>query len=106
LRAFPLDVALEHGTSISAGLDYGRLLGVGDAGDAAGRVDASICYERPPGDAGEPRFVTSLTITKKLGDISIPFGIVYANKPRFLTDVDHGLTANVGLKFNLFPGFE
>jgi hypothetical protein len=99
-----LDVAFDEGTTFSAGLDYGRLLGVSDTGAADGRVDASLRYERRSDAPDNTRFVASVTITKKLGDLSIPFGIVYANKPRFLTGVDKGLTANVGLKFNLFPG--
>ena len=57
----------------------------------------------PDDQAPKSRLVASLTITKKLGELSIPFGIVYASEPKYLTGVDHGLTANVGLKFNLFP---
>ena len=97
-------MAFDKGTDFSAGLDYGRLFGVSDAGVADGRVDGSLRYEHRSNAPDDTRFVTSLTITKKVGDISIPFGIVYANKPRFLTGVDKGLTANVGLKFNLFSG--
>ena len=50
--------------------------------------------------------MASLTITKKLGEISVPLGIVYANNPKFLTDIDHGLSAHVGLKFNVFSGLK
>ena len=38
--------------------------------------------------------------------VSIPFGIVYANKAKYLTGVDQGLGANVALKFNLFPALK
>jgi hypothetical protein len=101
-----LDFAIAEGTGWSAGLDYGRLVGVDDDGTAAGRFDASVRWEAPADKAVDRRFVASLTLTKKLGDISIPFGLVYANKEKFLTGVDHGLSANVGLKFNLFPGMK
>lgn len=101
-----LDVALKAGTTFLSGLDYGRLIGVSDAGLADARVDASFRYEYRSDAPDTTRLVASLTLTKKLGEISIPFGIVYANKPRFLTGVDQGLTANVGLKFNLFPGLK
>lgn len=99
-----LDVAFDEGTTFNAGFDYGRLFGVNDAGVADGRLDASLSFEHSTEAPDDTRFVTSVTITKKLGEISIPFGIVYANKPRYLTGVDKGLSANVGLKFNLFPG--
>lgn len=97
-----LDVTLAKGTTLAGGLDFGRLFGVNDDGAADGRVDASLRYERRSEAPEETRFVASLTVTKKIGELSIPFGVVYANKPRFLVGVDKGLTASVGLKFNLF----
>ena len=103
---FGLDLAIAKGTGWALGLDFGRLFGVSDMGMADARVDASLRYERPSDEAADTRFVSSITTTKKLGEISIPFGLVYANKPKFLTGVDHGLSATVGLKFNLFPGLK
>lgn len=99
-----LDLAIPEGTGITAGLDYGRLFSVTDAGAADGRVDGSIRFEHPGKADAEDRLVASLTVTKKVAGFSIPFGIVYANKPKFLGEVDYGLNANVGLKFNLFNG--
>lgn len=99
-----LNVAFAAGTTWSAGLDYGTLFGVSETGAADGRVDASLRFERRSNAPDETRLVSSVVLTKKIGDISIPFGIVYANKPRFLTGVDKGITSTVGLKFNLFPG--
>jgi hypothetical protein len=99
-----LDVTIPKGTTLSAGVDYGVLFGVSDAGAADGRVDASVRFERRSDAPDTTRFVASVVLTKRVADISVPFGIVYANKPRFLTGVDKGLTANVGLKFSLFPG--
>jgi hypothetical protein len=101
-----LDYALAKGTSFMGGVDYGRLLGVSDTGAAAGRVDATIRWEWRPDAPDDTRFLAGVTITKKVGELAIPFGIVYANKPKFLTGVDQGLTANIGLKFNLFHGLK
>jgi len=99
-----LDLAIPKGTGITAGLDYGRLFSVTDTGAADGRVDGSIRFEHPGNTDAEDRFVASLTVTKKVAGLSIPLGIVYANKPKFLGEVDYGLNANLGLKFNLFTG--
>ena len=109
-RADPaLAHAIDKGNSVSVGVDLGRLLGVDDSGTAGGRFDLSVRGEWPaddpknPANATQNRVVASATITKKMGEISIPFGLIYASNPKFLTGFDHGLTANVGLKFNLFP---
>jgi hypothetical protein len=99
-----LDLVIAEGTGWTAGLDYGRLIAVDETGTAGGRVDASLKWEAPSDETIDRRLVASIVVTKKFGDLSIPFGIVYANKPKFLTGVDRGLTANVGLKFNLFSG--
>jgi hypothetical protein len=50
--------------------------------------------------------VATLTLTKKFGDVSVPFGLRYAYRTEFLSDFDHGISAHVGLKFNLFPAFK
>ena len=99
-----LALAIPAGTGVTAGLDYGQLFLVNDEGAADARVDASIRFEHPSKADAEDRFVASLTVTKKLLGFSIPFGIVYANKPKFLGEVDYGLSANLGVKFNLFNG--
>ena len=97
-----LDLPMKAGTGWTAGLDAGRLIGVDDGGRAGGRVDASVKWESPGDKAKDARFVASLTVTKKVGELSVPLGIVYANKEKYLTGVDHGLSAHVGLKFSLF----
>ena len=43
-------------------------------------------------------------LTRKVGNLSIPFGIVYANHGEFLGDVDARLSAHLGLKFNMSGG--
>ena len=101
-----LALSIQQGTSWSTGLDYGRLVGVDETGAAAGRVDVALQWERPAHKLADQRVVVSATITRKLGEASIPFGVIYASNPKFLTGFDHGLTANVGLKFNLFPALK
>jgi hypothetical protein len=98
-------VSFGTGTSWAAGIDMGRLIAVQDDGTASVRIDVSGRYEHPANAiVGNERGVFSITLTKKFGDMSIPFGLVYATKPEFLKGVDHVLGAHVGLKFNLFPG--
>lgn len=108
-----VNLNFEKTTGVSFGADFGRLIRVHDDGTAEARIDASIRYELPAyrkagnkaGDTlSSERLLASFTFTKKFGDVSVPFGLSYANKGEFLIDVDHKLTANVGLKFNLFPG--
>jgi len=102
-----VDLNIAGGTKWSAGLDYGRLLGVQADGTASARIDIAAAFESPANeDLGNKRFIVGLTITKNFGDISLPFGIVYANKGEFLTDVDRQLSAQIGLKFNLFSGLD
>ncbi|HUR21974.1 MAG TPA: hypothetical protein VMZ90_14255 [Vicinamibacterales bacterium] len=99
-----LNMTMKAGTGWTAGLDAGRLLAVDDDGTAGGRVDASLKWEAPGDKSKDSRFVAALTVTKKVGELSVPLGIVYANKEKYLTGVDHGLSAHVGLKFSLFNG--
>lgn len=93
---------IAESNTLSVRVNYGRLIGVEDDGKASGRLDVAVQYERPE-DLANERWVTSATLTKKIGEMSIPFGLVYASNPKGLTGVDHGVTAHLGLKFNLFP---
>ncbi len=81
---------------------YGRLLSVDEQGNSTSRVDVKASYESPVDDImRNKRFLATFTITKKFGDLSVPFGVVFANKPEFLGDVDGKLTALIGLKFDI-----
>lgn len=51
--------------------------------------------------ARRDRGVATLTVTRKFGGVSVPFGIVYANHGRFLGDVDERLSTHLGLRFDL-----
>lgn len=102
-------INLAYGRSSKAafGADFGRLLGVEDDGTASARVDASVRGEWCSDETlSKNRLVASVTLTKKFGDLSVPFGLRYASRTEFLSDFDHGISANVGLKFNLFPGIK
>ena len=43
------------------------------------------------------------TVTKTVGEVSIPLGIVLANHGEILPDVDERLSARFGLTFDLTP---
>jgi len=66
------------------------------------RLDFVGSYEDVSDDpTRQDRGVATLTLTRKFGTISVPFGIVYANHGEFLGEVDEELSAHVGLKFDL-----
>lgn len=46
------------------------------------------------------RCIATLTVTKKIGDVSFPVAFVYANRSEFLTDVDEQFSAHLGVKFD------
>ena len=67
------------------------------------RLDLVAKYENVSNDpTRQDRGVATLTITRQFGNLTIPFGVVYANHGEFLGQVDKQLSAHVGLKFNLF----
>jgi hypothetical protein len=107
LAAQKINLAFDSGWKTSFGADFGRLIGVEDDGTASARVDGSVKGDFSSDDTlSRNRVVASITLTKKFGDISVPFGLRYASRTEFLSDFDHGISANVGLKFNLFPGIK
>ncbi len=91
----------------TAGATFGRLVGVDDDGNASARLDGSFDGEWSSDQRlAANRVVAAITLTKKFGDLSVPLGLRYASRSEFLSDFDHGISANVGLKFNLFPGLK
>ena len=50
-------------------------------------------------DSNKERITASLTYTRRVADMDMPFSIVYANKDEFLGEVDHQISMNFGLKF-------
>ena len=85
---------------------YGRLLSVRRDEPGNTRIDLTARLELATNDKGgllnDTRYVVSLMLTEKVGKVSIPFGLVFANKDEFLGDVDHQINAHLGLKLNLF----
>jgi hypothetical protein len=72
---------------------------MGGAND--GRLDFELAYDSNlDGDTtNKERFKASLTYTRRVGEMDMPFSIVYANKDEFLGEVDHRISINFGLKF-------
>jgi hypothetical protein len=69
------------------------------------KLDLVASYEDVGDDPNrQDRGIASLTFTRKVGMMDIPFSIVYANHGEFLPDVDARLSAHVGLKFNMSGG--
>jgi hypothetical protein len=105
---------LRKGYNFAGSIDIGGVIGADTDGKASGRWDISGRFEtrdpiKLPADPDEKRLrrsVISATLTKKVGDLSIPFGLVWANRSEYLTKDagnDYPVSAHVGLKFNLFP---
>jgi hypothetical protein len=65
------------------------------------RLDFELSYDSNIDDdtSNKERLKASLTYTRQLGDMDLPFSIVYANKNEYLGQVDHQISMNVGLKF-------
>jgi hypothetical protein len=65
------------------------------------RLDFELTYDSNIDNdtSNKERLKASLTYTRHLGDMDLPFSIVYANKNEFLGEVDHQISMHVGLKF-------
>lgn len=100
---------VEGGERLKVLAGWGRSFDRGPAEEALApsRLDIALSYEDLFDDPERrDRFLASLTYTVKLNDgMSLPVGLVYANKPEFLAmeGVDEEVTARLGLKFTL-PG--
>jgi hypothetical protein len=70
-----------------------------------GRIDASLEFQA--NDAStmrNDRLIGSLSYTHRVTDtVSLLVGLVYANKPEFITDVDRKVSGNIGLRYRLQP---
>lgn len=102
LSASALEPILIEGSSkvIVAFSVSGNWTGAGEAGEPA-RVDFEAKWEDVSDDPmRQDRAVATLTVTKKIGNLSVPLGLVYANRSEFLTGVDEELSAHVGLSFD------
>ena len=85
---------LESYTPMNADLsfDFTRLKPVEGARRMS--VGMSVKFEDVSDDPmRQDRLVAALTVTKKFGDITLPFGLVYANHTEFVTEVDEEISA-------------
>ncbi|MBB6092545.1 hypothetical protein HNQ60_001423 [Povalibacter uvarum] len=67
----------------------------------ADRIDIEVGYDSNiDGDtSNKERLKATLTYTRRVGGMDMPFSIVYANKDEFLGEVDHQISLNLGIKF-------
>lgn len=67
----------------------------------ADRIDFEVSYDSNiDNDASDKeRIKAALTYTRRVGDMDVPFAIVYANKSEFLGDVDQQISLHLGVKF-------
>ena len=79
-------------------LAAGRPMGVGAN---VGRLDFELAYDSNLDNdtTNKERFKATLTYTRRVGDMDMPFSVVYANKDQFLGEVDHQISLHLGLKF-------
>jgi hypothetical protein len=98
--ASPADIKLEGAKKRIGSLGWSRKLA--GPGQEPMRLDVVASYEDITDDPQRrDRFVATATVTRNAAGFVIPLGIVYANHSEFLGDVDHKLSAHVGLKFSL-----
>jgi hypothetical protein len=96
-------LVLEPVHKLTLKLDWSRKLSFGE-GDPV-KMDLAASYEDVSDDPHrQDRGVASLTLTCRVGNMEIPFGIVYANHGEFLGDVDARLSAHIGLNFKMPDG--
>lgn len=81
-----------------ASIGYGRTL---PRSKAADRVDLQAAYDSNLDNDAEnkSRFVASFTYTRRIADLDVPIGIVYANKSEFFDDADHQIGMHIGVRF-------
>lgn len=65
------------------------------------RIDVEVAYDSNIDDdtSNKERVKATLTYTRRVGDMDIPFSLVYANRNEFLGEVDQQISLHLGLKF-------
>jgi hypothetical protein len=106
--ALPADDFVFHLDEIEtriATLTYGQYLSLDKEGNQDTRLDLEAKYEDVTGDPlRNQRFVSTLTLTQRLpNNTSAAVTLVYADKPKYLGEVDEELSARVGLRFKIDP---
>jgi hypothetical protein len=66
-----------------------------------GRLDFELSYDSNVDNntTNKDRLKAAMTLTRRVGDVDVPFSIVYANRDEFLGEVDHQIGMHIGIKF-------
>jgi hypothetical protein len=100
-----INFALAGSSSFDVNAGLGRYVALNSQGLETGRIDASLEFQA--NDAStmrNDRLIGSLSYTHRVTDtVSLLVGLVYANKPEFITDVDRKVSGNIGLRYRLQP---
>ena len=80
------------------------LLDFTEAGRGQSRVDFSWSYEDVGDDPNrKDRSLVTLTYSQRVaGDVILAAGVTWANEPEFRGEVNHEISARVGLTYKLF----
>lgn len=83
---------------IIASAGFGRVIPRSAVKD---RVDFEAAYDSnlDDDDSYKSRLVVTLTYTRRIGEMDVPFSVVYANKSEFLEGTDKQIGVHIGLKF-------
>jgi hypothetical protein len=83
---------------IEVALGWGRPL---NAAKNADRLDLEAAYDSNVDNdtSNKERVKVTLTYTRRVAEMDLPFSIVYANKNEYLGEVDHQISLHVGIKF-------
>lgn len=103
---YAINVSTPNTHSLVGSLKYGRMLSSGGA-KAGVRLDLSASYENVSSQSTgatalvkESRFVATASLSIRISDaLQIPIGVIYANKPEYLGDVDKKWGTHLGLTF-------
>lgn len=99
-----LALAVAGDRKILGSLVYGRYLDFTEQGRGQSRVDVSWTHEDVGDDPNrKDRSILTLTYSQRVaGDVILAAGVAWANEPEFRGDVDHEISARVGLTYKLF----
>lgn len=101
----PPDLALDGSFTFAGEAGYGRYVSVNEAGEELARFDFSAKVTRNDSASGRnDTWGVAAIYTHRVSDsFSLPVGVTYSNQDEFLDDVDHRVSANVGLHYRLIP---
>jgi hypothetical protein len=99
--SFPTDnvtLDLPKTERIEVALGWGRPM---TGAKNADRLDLEAAYDSNVDNdtSNKERLKLTLTYTRRVADMDVPFSIVYANKNEFLGEVDHQISLHLGIKF-------